>query len=94
MQTFEVTYSLLPNDPPKFGGGFMRVDAANPADAVEAVKRAHPNVLIVEVKALPPRISNSAQDECQMNESANHSYACDGIPYSHSASSASRSVAS
>ena len=97
MQTFEVEFT----NSTRFagcGGGSMRIDADTPADAVEAVKRSYPNALIMAVNAVPPRVSNFAEDS--FVQSGNRAItppsalACDGMPYSPSSTPAGRSIAS
>ena len=90
MQTFEVYFSIS-SDVTGCGGGAMRVSAANPADAVEAVKRAYPNARIIAVNAVTQKPINSAQDSAISRASAD-GFACDGMPYQPT--SHSRSVAS
>ena len=90
MQTFEVEFSSS-SGVTGCGGGAMRVSAANPADAVEAVKRAYPNARIIAVNAVTQKPINSAQDSAISRASAD-GFACDGMPYQPA--SHSRSVAS
>lgn len=90
MQTFEVEFSIS-SCVTGCSGRAMRVSAANPADAVEAVKMAYANARIIAVNAVDQKPTNSAQDSAISRASAD-GFACDGMPYQTTTSS--RSVAS
>ena len=83
MQTFEVVFS----------GGAMRIDAATPADAVDAVKRANGDVRIFSVSAVSKPPSSLAEDS--LVGVGHNAFACDGMPYRPSnGGNRGRSVAS
>lgn len=93
MQQFEVEYAN-PQRPNGTDSCMMRVSAATPADAVEAVKRAHPDANIIAITAVAPKPStNFAQDSYNQN-SATEGFACDGMAYTPPDFQSTRSVAS
>ena len=93
MQTFEVEFSSS-SGMTICGGGAMRVSAANPADAVEAVKRAYPNARIIAITAVAPKPStNLAQDSYNPN-TAHEGFAFDGMAYTPPDFHSTHSVAS
>ena len=95
MQNFEVEYAN-PQSPYGTGSFMIRVSAATPADAVEAVKRAHPDANIIAITAVAPKPStNFAQDSYYHNEAQSpEGFACDGMAYTPPDFHSSRSVAS
>lgn len=95
MQQFEVEYAN-PQRPYGTDSCMMRVSAATPADAVEAVKRAHPDANIIAITALTPNPStNFAQDSYYHNEAKSpEGLACDGMAYTPPDFQSTRSVAS